>query len=109
MPGEPMLNWLRTGGFAGVHVRTLLYGDGAYTVSEHDGPSRSGRLTAGETAKIRALLQEARLGRQPQRSIDPDLRDAFRYRIAYDGHVVYRDDATLSGPLREVAELLPPG
>lgn len=108
MPGPLLLNWLTTGGFAGVHRQTLLYADGMYTVSEEGEESRTGRIPAEDAATVRALLEEAELGRQPRRSTGPGA-DRFQYRIAYDGHVVHRDETTLGEPLRTVRDLLPVG
>ncbi|MDT0378128.1 hypothetical protein RM572_04975 [Streptomyces sp. DSM 42041] len=121
MPGPPLLEWLVTGGFAGVRIRTLLHEDGTYTVStgslgspdspdspHDDAPGRSGRLPARDVARIRALLAEARLAEGPRRTLDPRLRDGFHYRVAHGGHVVHRDDTTLGAPLRKVRALLPP-
>jgi hypothetical protein len=108
MPAGPLLDWLVTGGYAGVHVRTLLHDDGAYTVAAGgDAPPRDGRLPAHDVSRIRTLLAQARLGEGPRRSVDPRLRDGFHYRIAHGGHVVHRDDTTLGAPLRKVRDLLP--
>ncbi|EST38665.1 hypothetical protein N566_06145 [Streptomycetaceae bacterium MP113-05] len=107
MPAELLLDWLVTGGYAGVHSRTLLHDDGTFTVTPRGAPTRGERLRARDMTQVRALLAEARLGSQPERGIDPHLRDGFHYRIAHAGHVVHRDDTTLGVPLRRLRDLLP--
>ncbi len=107
MPAPLLVELRTTGGFAGVQRELRLYEDGTYTVSTPDAPRETGRLGAADLHRIQRLLEQARLGEQPQRSVSPDAADRFQYRITYEDHVVHRDETTLREPLRKALSLLP--
>lgn len=107
MPAPLLLELRTTGGFAGVQRELRLYEDGTYTVSTPDAPRETGQLGTSDVHRVQRLLERARLGEQPQRSVSPDAADRFQYRITYEDHVVHRDETTLGEPLRKVLDLLP--
>ncbi|AXK31471.1 hypothetical protein DVA86_01225 [Streptomyces armeniacus] len=95
-----------SGGYAGVDKEIAVRTDGSYTTSLRDIPGRTGRFTPAELSRLRRLLDGARLGTQPSRNVDPDLRDQFLYRVTYGDHVVVTDLSDPVPPLSDAIALL---
>jgi hypothetical protein len=95
-----------SGGYAGVDRGVTVAQDGSCTVRERNETRAADRLGRDELARLRGLLEDADLATQPSRSIDPHLRDGFRYRLRYRGRTVVTDLSGSNRPLQEAVHLL---
>ena len=88
--GSAVMTWSRTGGIAGVR-ETLRIGIDRRTVADDNGRRITGRLGRRHYARLRRILDEARLG-----SIDDPqgypVADAFVYAVGYRGDRVVLDE-----------------
>jgi hypothetical protein len=95
-----------SGGYAGVDRGVTVAEDGSCTLRERGRTHPGAPLTQERLARLRGLLVAAHLAVQPADSIDPHLRDAFRYRLRYRGRTVVTDLSGGNRPLQEAVHLL---
>ncbi|MFE6226324.1 hypothetical protein [Streptomyces sp. NPDC057854] len=98
-----------SGGFAGVDNRLVVREDGSWTVRSRSGEQRSGRMTAGGLAELRAALDDPAYARVPERPAGRPVADGFQYTVTYHDRTVVAGDGDLPAALRRVFDALPEG
>jgi hypothetical protein len=95
-----------SGGYAGVDRGITVAEDGFCTVRDRDETRSRPRVGQEQLTRLRGLLEDADLAGRPPRSIDPHLRDGFRYRLRYHGRTVVTDLSGDNRPLQDAVHLL---
>ena len=100
-PAGPVTG-VRGGGIAGLEDTIVVRPDGSWRRTARTGAATTGRLPAGELAKLRALAADPRLAAEAGRPVDlGDCADAFEYSVAV-GTTTVRYSECPPGPDRAV-------
>ncbi len=107
--GDPAIEYVRTGGLAGVGERLEIGADGRATLltGGDAGPPRRFNVPAQQAEGVRQALDDADFAGLPtdeDRSIPEP--DGFNYAIRYRGHLVRREQAGLDPRLGRAIRLL---
>ncbi|GAA3390990.1 hypothetical protein [Streptomyces roseoviridis] len=109
-PQEVLVEVVVNGGLAGVVNKLVVHHDGGYTVRSGTGPARDGRMTAAETAALRAALEDPAYARVPARPTGAPVADGFTYHLTHDHRLVVTQDGENRPPaLQRVLDALPGG
>ncbi|MET9345379.1 hypothetical protein [Streptomyces termitum] len=98
-----------SGGFAGVDNRLAVAEDGSWTSRSRSGEVRTGRMTAGELAALRAALEDPAYARVPEEPSGRTVADGFRYTVTYHDRAVVAGDDGRPAALQRVFDALPGG
>jgi len=101
-----LVEFTRTGGFAGFNDALTLYQDGSALVTRKEF-TREITLTADELSTIRQLIQDASFGSlQPDYPPEAPGADYFTYTVTYEGKTVTAQDTGVPESLQPLIEAL---
>jgi hypothetical protein len=104
--GDVLVTFARQGGLAGLDDRLTVRADGSYTLARSGLSPRPGRLAPEDLARLRQVLDAARLAHIPSPTGNPPVADGFTYRIRYGEREVLARDGDLPEELRPAIEVL---
>ncbi len=104
--GDVLVTFARQGGLAALDDRLTVRMDGSYTLARSGLPPRAGRLAPEDLARLRQVLDAARLARIPSPIGNPPVADGFTYRVRYGEREVLARDGDLPEELRPAIEVL---
>jgi hypothetical protein len=105
VPATTLVDYLRSGGFAGLEDHLVVMGDGRAVV-EGKGPRREDRLDAATMRELVAALDQADLARLGRPSDPPQGSDLFEHTITYQGRTVTVTDTAVPQQVRPLLALL---
>jgi hypothetical protein len=97
----------RSGGFAGLSDRLIVRPDGSFTLVRLKPPvNRSGQLTGAELANLRQVLADSGFAGLPKVEATTKGNDMFTYQVTYQGSQIVAQDGAIATPLRPVISTL---
>lgn len=103
---KPVLEFWRTGGFAGMDDHLLIYPDGSVSLSRKE-YTTGFRLTGSELDALLALMEDSGfMACAPHYEAPPGSADLFIYQIRWQGKTVVVEDTAIPAGLQEVIDTL---
>jgi hypothetical protein len=106
-----LLEYERTGGFAGTNDTLTVFADGRYKTTGKLAGKHEGLLDANTLAGLSAALTAAKITADAQYRPDHTINDGFHYTLKTGGHTVQWEDgaktpAELAALARQLSEVL---
>ena len=101
-PPTLLLDYHRTGGFAGIDDHLIIFNNGAGIISTRTA-NREFQMNESETEQVQQIFRDAGFDSLEEEYLPgPGSADLMRYRIVYENKTVITEDTAIPYPLQSV-------